>query len=39
MFYVDNVQVLYHKDNELRAAKVIKSIKEVYELRDIRDVR
>ena len=38
MFYVDDVQVLYHRDDELRAAKVIKSIKEAYELRDMGDV-
>ena len=38
MFYVNDVQVLYHRDNELRTAKVIKSIKEVYELCDMGDV-
>jgi hypothetical protein len=38
MFYVDDVQVLYYRDDELHAVKVIKSIKEAYELRDIGDV-
>jgi hypothetical protein len=38
MFYVDDVQVLYHKDNELHATQIIKAIKGAYELRDMGDV-
>lgn len=38
MFYVDDVQVLYYKDDEYLATKIIDSIKGAYELRDIGDV-
>jgi hypothetical protein len=38
MFYVDDVQVLYHRNDELHAAKIVKSMKEAYELRDMGDV-
>jgi hypothetical protein len=37
MFYVDDVQVLYHKDDELHATQIIKTIKGAYELRDMGD--
>jgi hypothetical protein len=38
LFYVDDVQVLYHKDDELHAIKIIKEMKAAYELRDMGDV-
>jgi hypothetical protein len=38
LFYVDNIQVLYYKDNKLHTSKVVKAMKKVYELQDIRDV-
>jgi hypothetical protein len=38
LFYVDDVQVLYYKDDELHAIKIIKKMKAAYELRDIGDV-
>ncbi len=38
IFYINNVQVLYYKNNELYIIKIIKSIKEVYKLYDIGDV-
>jgi hypothetical protein len=38
IFYMDNFQVLYYKDNEACAKSIIARIKEVYELHDIRDI-
>jgi hypothetical protein len=38
LFYVDDVQVLYYKDDKLYASKVVKAMKKAYELQDIRDV-
>jgi hypothetical protein len=38
LFYVDDVQVLYYKDDELHAIKIIKEMKAAYELRDMGDV-
>jgi hypothetical protein len=38
VFYIDDFQVLYYKDNEACAKLIIARIKEVYELYDIRDI-
>jgi hypothetical protein len=38
LFYVDDVQVLYYKDDELYAIKIIKEMKAAYELRDMGNV-
>jgi hypothetical protein len=38
IFYINNFQVLYYKDNEARAKSIITRIKEVYELHDMRDI-
>jgi hypothetical protein len=38
MFYINNVQVLYYKDDKLYITQIIKIIKGVYKLYDIRDV-
>ena len=38
IFYINNVQVLYHKDNELHTIQIIKAIKGVYKLHNMGDV-
>jgi hypothetical protein len=38
MFYVNDIQVLYYKNDKLHAVKIVKSMKEAYELRDMGDV-
>jgi hypothetical protein len=38
IFYIDDFQVLYYKDNEARAELIIARIKEVYKLHDIWDI-
>jgi hypothetical protein len=38
VFYVDDVQVLYHKEHAKEAEEVIKGLKSAYELRDLGDV-
>jgi hypothetical protein len=38
IFYINDVQVLYYRNDELHATKIVKSIKEAYKLRDIGDV-
>jgi hypothetical protein len=38
IFYIDDFQVLYYKDNEARTKSIIAQIKEVYKLHDIRDI-
>jgi hypothetical protein len=38
VFYVDDVQVLYHKKNQKEAQEVIDGLKSAYEIRDLGDV-
>jgi hypothetical protein len=38
LFYVNDVQVLYYKDDELYTSKVVKAMKKAYKLRDMGDV-
>jgi hypothetical protein len=39
LFYVDDLQVLYYKDDEALATKFIREIERAYKLRDIKDVK
>ncbi len=39
VFYVDDVQVLYHKKNQKEAQEVIDRLKSAYEIRDLGDVK
>jgi Reverse transcriptase (RNA-dependent DNA polymerase) len=39
LFYIDNLQVLYYKDDEVLTTKFIKEIERAYKLRDIKDVK
>jgi hypothetical protein len=38
VFFVDDVQVLYHKRNQFRGEKFINELKKAYELRDMGDI-
>ncbi len=38
IFYINNIQVLYYRNNKLYITKIIKLIKEVYKLYNIGDV-
>jgi hypothetical protein len=38
IFYIDDFQVLYYKDNKARAKLIIARIKEVYKLYNMRDI-
>ena len=38
-FYVDDIQVLYHKSNLLIATKIIDDLNKAYELTIIRDIK
>jgi hypothetical protein len=39
MFYINDVQVLYYKDDKLHVTQIIKTIKGVYKLHDIGDIK
>jgi hypothetical protein len=39
LFYVDDVQVIYHKSNKALARKIILGIKDTYKLRDLGDIK
>ena len=38
IFYINDIQVLYYKDNELHTTQIIKAIKGIYKLYNIRDI-
>jgi hypothetical protein len=38
IFYIDNFQVLYYKDNKIYTQLIIIQIKRVYKLYNIRDI-
>ena len=39
MFYIDDVQLLYHKDNQAEAEALLTGIKGIYKLYDLDDVK
>jgi hypothetical protein len=39
LFYVDNLQVMYYKDDEALATKIVGEIEQTYKLRDMKDVK
>ena len=39
LFYIDNIQVLYYKDNKVLTQKIINRIKGVYKLYNLGDIK
>ncbi len=39
LFYMDNIQVIYHKSNKALTQKIILGIKDTYKLRDLGDIK
>jgi len=39
VFFVDDVQIIYHRDDKAKAQELISNLKEAYELRDLGDIK
>ena len=39
LFYINDLQVIYYKDNKVLAIKIISEIEQTYKLRDIKDIK